>query len=258
MRTLRIPTAQVFRPLLEPARYKGAFGGRGSGKSHFFGELMVEECLTTPGTLAVCIREVQKSLMQSSKRLIESKIHHLGVGSNFKILHDRIITPGDGLIIFQGMQDATAESIKSLEGFRIAWIEEAQSLSHRSLALLRPTIRAEGSELWANWNPRRKSDAIDDFFRNRQPPNSVVVRANWRDNPWFPTVLEDERQLDLQLYPDRYPLTDRTTARTDPLQASQRRVDRGRTSSEISSLRRSNVTGIALGLERPRPRASVA
>jgi phage terminase large subunit len=115
MPTLRIPTAPVFRPLLEPARYKGAYGGRGSGKSHFFGELMVEECLTTPGTLAVCIREVQKSLMQSSKRLIESKIHQLGVGSTFKILHDRIITPGDGLIIFQGMQDATAESIKSLE-----------------------------------------------------------------------------------------------------------------------------------------------
>ena len=84
MPTLRIPTAPVFRPLLEPARYKGAYGGRGSGKSHFFGELMVEECLTTPGTLAVCIREVQKSLMQSSKRLIESKIHQLGVGISSK------------------------------------------------------------------------------------------------------------------------------------------------------------------------------
>src|SRR6516164_7286689 len=71
MPTLRIPTAPVFRPLLEPARYKGAYGGRGSGKSHFFGELMVERCLVSPGTLAVCIREVQKSLLQSSKRLIE-------------------------------------------------------------------------------------------------------------------------------------------------------------------------------------------
>ena len=62
--TLRIPTAPVFEPLLEPARYKGAHGGRGSGKSHFFGELMVEECLRVPGTLAVCIREVQKSLSE--------------------------------------------------------------------------------------------------------------------------------------------------------------------------------------------------
>jgi phage terminase large subunit len=204
MATLRIPTAPVFRPLLAPARYKGAYGGRGSGKSHFFGESMVEECLMVPGTLAVCIREVQKSLMQSSKRLIESKIQQLGVGDQFEILHDRIITPGDGLIIFQGMQDATAESIKSLEGFRIAWVEEAQTLSQRSLSLLRPTIRTEGSQLWANWNPRRKSDAIDEFLRAKKPDNAIVVQANWRDNPWFPDVLDEERRLDLEIYPERY------------------------------------------------------
>jgi phage terminase large subunit len=201
---LRIPTAPVFRPLLEPARYKGAYGGRGSGKSHFFGELMVERCLMYPGTLAVCIREVQRSLVQSSKRLIETKIQELGVGSQFNVFHDRIETPGDGLIIFQGMQDSTAESIKSLEGYRVAWTEEAQTLSHRSLQLLRPTIRAEGSELWFSWNPRRKSDAVDDFLRAKRPDNAIVVQANWRDNPWFPPELEKERQLDLQLYPERY------------------------------------------------------
>jgi phage terminase large subunit len=200
---LQIPTAPVFRPLLEPARYKGAYGGRGSGKSNFFGELLVEECLRVPGTLAVYIREVQKSLMQSSKRMIETKIQQLGVGSSFQVLHDRIITPGGGLIIFVGMQDATAESIKSLEGFRIAWIEEAQTLSARSLSLLRPTIRAEGSQIWASWNPRRKSDAVDEFLRQRKPDNAVV-KANWRDNPWFPAELEEERRLDLQLYPERY------------------------------------------------------
>src|SRR6476659_915567 len=150
MATLRIPTAPVFRPLLEPARYKGAFGGRGSGKSHFFGELMVARCLT-PGTRAVCIRETQKSLAQSSKRMIEDKIIALGVGHQFNVLYDRVETPGNGLVIFTGMQDHTAESIKSLEGFHIAWIEEAQTLSARSLALLRPTIRAEGSELWFSW-----------------------------------------------------------------------------------------------------------
>src|SRR5262249_5657634 len=148
--------------------------------------------------------EVQKSLLQSSKRLIESKIQSLGVGAHFQVLHDRIVTPGDGLIIFQGMQESTAESIKSLEGFDIAWVEEAQTLSARSLSLLRPTIRKEGSELWANWNPRRKKDAIDEFLRQKKPDNAVVVKANWRDNPWFPAVLEEERRLDLQLYPERY------------------------------------------------------
>jgi phage terminase large subunit len=204
MSTLKIPTAEIFEPLLAPARYKGIFGGRGSGKSHFFGELLVEICEAEPGTSAVCIRESQKTLAQSSKRLIESKIEKLGLSHRFKFYSDRIATPGGGLIIFRGLQDHTAASIKSLEGFRIAWIDEAQSLSARSLALLRPTIRAEASELWASWNPRRKSDAIDDFFRTRKPDGAILVQANWRDNPWFPSVLDDERKTDLALYPDRY------------------------------------------------------
>lgn len=164
----------------------------------------VEACLMERGTRMVCIREVQRTLAQSSKHLIETKIRELKVGQQFKIWNDRIETPGDGLIMFTGMQDHTADSIKSLEGFRIAWIDEAQTLSARSLSLLRPTIRAENSELWASWNPRRKSDAIDDFLRAKNPTGSVVVAANWRDNPWFPKVLEDERKLDLELYPDRY------------------------------------------------------
>jgi phage terminase large subunit len=201
---LKIPTAKIFEPLLQPARYKGIFGGRGSGKSHFFGELLVETCQAERGTLAVCIREAQRTLAQSSKRLIESKIAALGLGNGFKLFNDKIETPGDGLIIFRGMQDHTADSIKSLEGFRIAWVDEAQSLSARSLALLRPTIRAAGSELWASWNPRRKSDAIDDFLRARKAEGAIVVNANWRDNPWFPAVLDEERRLDLKLYPDRY------------------------------------------------------
>ena len=189
---------------MRPARYKGAHGGRGSGKSHFFGEMLVEECIRQPGTLAVCIREVQKTLADSSKRLVEKKIEELSVQSSFNVLKDRIEAPGNGSIIFQGMQDHTAESIKSLEGFRIAWIDEAQTLSQRSLSLLRPTIRAEDSEIWASWNPRRKVDAIDEFLRGNPPPGSAVVQANWRDNPWFPSVLDEERQLDLERYPERY------------------------------------------------------
>ena len=202
--SLRIKTARCFLPLLQPARYKGAWGGRGSGKSHFFAELLVEECLAVKGTLAVCIREVQQSLAHSSKRLVEKKINEFGVSHAFKIWHDRIETPGGGAIIFQGMKDHTAESIKSLEGFRIAALEEAQALSQRSLQLLRPTIRAAGSQIWAPWNPRRKSDAIDEFLRAKRPDNAIVVQANWRDNPWFTKELEAERQLDLKLYPDRY------------------------------------------------------
>ena len=204
MSTLEIQTPRVFTPLLQPARYKGAWGGRGSGKSHFFAELMVEEHIRDPGSRSVCIREVQKTLAQSSKKLIEDKIVSLGVGHLFEVQRDQIIAPGGGLIVFQGMQDHNAESIKSLEKFKRAWVEEAQTLSERSLTLLRPTIRAEGSEIWASWNPRRKSDAIDKFLRQDTATGAIVVKANWRDNPYFPSVLEAERQLDLEKYPDRY------------------------------------------------------
>jgi phage terminase large subunit len=105
--TLKILTAKIYEPLLQPARYKGAHGGRGSGKSHFFGELLVETCQAERGTLAVCIREAQRTLAQSSKRLIESKIAALGVGNGFKLYSDKIETPGDGIIIFRGMQSYT-------------------------------------------------------------------------------------------------------------------------------------------------------
>jgi len=108
---LKIPTARVFEPLLAPARYKGIYGGRGSGKSHFFGELLIETCQAERGTLAVCIREAQRTLAQSSKRLIESKLASLGIGSGFKLFNDKIETPGDGLIIFRGMQGYTFKAV---------------------------------------------------------------------------------------------------------------------------------------------------
>jgi phage terminase large subunit len=109
--TLRIPTARVFEPLLAPSRYKSVYGGRGSGKSHFFGELLVETCQAERGTSAVCIREAQRSLAQSSKRLIESKIAALGLRHQFKVFSDKIETPGDGIIIFRGMQSYTFKAV---------------------------------------------------------------------------------------------------------------------------------------------------
>jgi hypothetical protein len=158
-----------------------------------------------PGTRAVCVREVQKSLKDSVKRLIEDKIGKLGVGARFILLHDQIGTPGGGVILFQGMQDHTAESIKSLEGFEIAWVEEAQTLSARSLEMLRPTIRAPGSELWFSWNPRHATDPVDQLLRGLHPPEgAIVVRVNYDSNPWFPAELQAERQHDRKHKPDRY------------------------------------------------------
>lgn len=204
---LTLDTARVFIPLLEKKRYKGAFGGRGSGKSHFFAELGVEFCIQHPGARIVCVREVQKALKESVKLLIEDKIEALGVSGQFRVMSDNIITPGGGVIMFQGMADHTAESIKSLEGFDIAYVEEAHTLTQRSLEFLRPTIRngKHASEIWFSWNPRHASDPVDAFLRGPDPPpNSIVVESNYIDNPFFPDPLKDERAYDEQHSRDRY------------------------------------------------------
>ncbi|UPT53109.1 terminase large subunit [Synechococcus phage Yong-M3-232] len=205
MSTLTIETPRVFVPLLKPARYKGAYGGRGSGKSHFFAECVVEEMVADPDCSVVCIREIQKSLKFSAKKLVEDKIAAMGVSHLFEIQSTEIKRiGGKGVCIFQGMQDHTADSIKSLEGFKIAWVEEAQSLSQRSLNLLRPTIRAPGSQIWFSWNPRRKSDPIEKLLRRKKRDDAIVIRANYTDNPFLPPELRSEAEGDQRDDPDGF------------------------------------------------------
>ena len=202
--SLVIETAPIFEPLLQPSRYKGAHGGRGSGKSHFFAELLVERAMLNPGIRAVCIRETQKSLDQSAKRLVEDKIMAHGLSDYFHITQNTIKTPGDGIIIFQGMQNHTADSIKSLEGYDVSWVEEAQTLSQRSLDMLRPTIRKDGSELWFSWNPDQPDNPVEFLRGEDAPPGSIVVEANFMDNPWFPDVLQEEMDYDRGRDMDKY------------------------------------------------------
>ncbi len=203
--TLQLKAGRRFAPLLKPARYKGAHGGRGSGKSHFFAELLVARANSQLGLRAACVREVQKSLKNSVKLLVEDKIRKLGVSHRFDILEAEIRTPGGGVIIFQGMQNHTADSIKSLEGFDVAWVEEAQSLSQRSLDLLRPTIRKPGSELWFSWNPNKPSDPVDVLLRGDSlPTDNVVVEVNWDANQWLPAELKADLEDDRRRDPDKF------------------------------------------------------
>ena len=196
MRELVIDTAPVFEPLLHPARYKGAYGGRGSAKSHFFAELMVEENIREKLD-NVCLRETLKSLEFSVKKLLELKIEAMNVGGYFAVQDRRILTKKGGVVIFEGMQNHTADSIKSLEGFDRAWFEEAQAASQKSLDLLRPTIRKPGSEMWFSWNPDLPTDPIDQLLRGPSlPPGAVVVESNYMDNPWLPQELRDELEYD--------------------------------------------------------------
>jgi phage terminase large subunit len=188
------------------ARYLCAFGGRASGKSHEFARKVILSHVRDQNRTTICIREVQKTLSQSVKKLLENKIQQYGLGAFFTIQETRILSRrGTGMIIFQGMQNHTSESIKSLEGYDCAWVEEAQTLSQRSLDLLRPTIRKPGSQLWFTWNPRFINDPVDVLFRcENPPPGMVIVEANYIDNPWFPDVLKSEMEYDRSRDPDKY------------------------------------------------------
>jgi phage terminase large subunit len=204
VRAIDIPLPEVFEPLLQPSRYKGIYGGRGGAKSHFFADQLIDDSLRIPGLRAVCVREYQVSLEQSVKRLLEDKIRAYDLSKEFRVMNSCIETPGDGIVIFQGMQAHTAESIKSLEGYDRAWVEEAQNLSQRSLDLLRPTIREEGSEIWFSWNPRHATDPVDQLLRHNPPSDALVVRSSYRDNPFFPEVLRKEMEWDRARDPEKY------------------------------------------------------
>lgn len=199
----RIKFPEVFQPLTRPARYKGAWGGRGSGKSHFFAGFLVLKCLKGQ-VRAACLREVQNSIKDSVKQLIEDKISEYGLDAEFDITDKEIRGPNDSLIVFRGLKDHNAASIKSLEGFNVAWIEEAQTITQKSLNLLIPTIRADDSEIWFSWNPDQPTDAVDMFLRASPPDGAIVVRANYSDNPFFPRALEDDMRRDRQTDPAKY------------------------------------------------------
>lgn len=203
---MEIKYAPVFHPLLGPRRHKAAHGGRGSGKSHFFATLAVAKCIANPGSRIVCIREVQKDLRDSAKLLIEDKIRKFDLErQGFRILEKETQTPGGGRIIYRGMNNYTADSIKSLEGYDAAWVEEAHTFTKSSMEILIPTIRESGSEIWWSWNPRKENDPVDKLFRGEERPSDcAIVQANWKDNPWFPDVLEQERQDCIRINPDQY------------------------------------------------------
>ena len=169
-----------------------------------FAEMVIGRCIGDKVDV-VCVREVQRSLAQSVKKLLELKIEDMGQSDMFTVKQDEIRTSLGGRIVFAGMQNHTADTIKSLEGYDIAWVEEAQSLSQRSLDLLRPTIRKPGSQLWFSWNPNLETDPVDVLLRGENPPpDSIVIKANYTDNPWLPNVLKAEIEYDKRRDPDKY------------------------------------------------------
>lgn len=178
--------------LFQPSRYKFIRGGRGSGKSWSIARALL--ILGASRQLRIlCTREVQKSIKQSVHQLLSDQIKALGLEGFYEVLATEIRGKNGTQFLFAGLSDMTADSIKSFEGVDIVWLEEAQTLTKRSLTILIPTIRKERSEIWASYNPELETDPIHDMAVVNPPPGAVSVLMNWNDNPWFPSTLEQER-----------------------------------------------------------------
>ena len=141
----------------------------------------------------LCTREIQRSIKDSVHRLLSDQIEALGLGAYFEVLQTEIRAKNGSQILFAGLANTTAESIKSFEGCNIVWVEEAQTVSSRSWEILIPTIRAPGSEIWVTFNPQEETDPTYIRFITSPPPDITAVRLNWNDNPWFPEELKKEK-----------------------------------------------------------------
>lgn len=187
-----------------PVRYRAVYGGRGSAKSHSFALALVLKAAAQPLRIG-CYREIQKSIRDSVKRLLDDKIREAGLQDFFESTDTEIRAPNGSLFIFQGLR-TNPDAVKSTEGLDIAAVFEANRVSQRSWDLLVPTIRKNGSEIWAEWNPEFEKDPVDLLFRGPDgaPPGSIVRRVNFDENPFFPDVLKQELEWDRKRDPEKY------------------------------------------------------
>lgn len=179
--------------LFQPRRYKVAYGGRGGAKSWGYARALLIQGASRPLRI-LCTREVQKSIKDSVHSLLNDQIQALGLGHFYEVLETEIRGKNGTQILFAGLASHTVESVKSFEGVDIVWVEEARSVSKRSWTILIPTIRKPGSEIWVSFNPELDSDETYHRFVENPPPDCITAKVNYSDNPWFPEVLEKERQ----------------------------------------------------------------
>ncbi len=194
---------EKLRFLFQPARYKVAYGGRGSAKSWSFARALLLKGINKPLRI-LCAREVQKSIKDSVHQLLSDQIEKLDITSKYEVLQAEIRGSNGTKFVFVGLSDLTVDTIKSYEGFDIVWIEEGQTITNRSWKILIPTIRKDGSEIWISFNPDLESDPTYARFVKNPAPNSIVAMVNWRDNPFFNEVMEAERQDCLKRFPQDY------------------------------------------------------
>jgi phage terminase large subunit len=185
----------------EGKRTLAAYGGRGSGKSHSAGRGVLARCCIRP-TRWLNAREFQSSIRESTHQLYCTLIEQLGLGSEFEIQRDQILGPHGSVLSYVGLHDKSLDNLKSYEGYDGCLVEEAQSITKRSLQFLKPTIRKDGSQMIYLFNPESETDPIYEELVANPPPNAIVRKVNWYDNPWFNSILMDEMKLDYERDPD--------------------------------------------------------
>ena len=200
---MKVQLPEAFGELWKPSRYKAYFGGRGGAKSHSLALGLVIQAAQQP-LRVLCAREIQKSIRDSVKRVLDDKIAACGLGGFYTSTETEIRGANGSLFVFAGLRTNMA-SIKSMEGIDRAWVAEANAVSQSSLDTLIPTIRKPGSELWFDWNPNKPTDPVDVMFRGESPPPDAIIReVHYWHNPFFPDVLQQEMEWDRGRDPEKY------------------------------------------------------
>ncbi|MDW0366767.1 phage terminase large subunit, partial [Mannheimia haemolytica] len=188
-------------------RYKGAYGGRGSGKTRAFAKMSAvsayKRAMRGESGVILCGREFMNSLEESSLEEVKQAIKSEPFLANFFDVGEKYVRTKDGRIsyVFSGLRH-NLDSIKSKARILIAWIDEAETVSETAWRKLIPTVRENNSEIWVTWNPENRGSATDTRFRQNPPENSCIIEMSYQDNPWFPDVLEQERLNDKQRLDD--------------------------------------------------------
>jgi phage terminase large subunit len=191
------------------ARYRGAYGGRGSGKTRSFALMTAvrgyQWGMAGKSGQILCAREHLNSLDESSLEEIKSAIRSVDWLNSYYEIGEKFVRSRDGRInyVFAGLR-RNLDSIKSKARIILAWVDEAEGVSDSAWQKLIPTVREEDSEIWVTWNPETKRSATHRRFRLDPPEDSKIIQMNWEDNPYFPDVLDKERKDDKAKRPDLY------------------------------------------------------
>ena len=205
---LRLPP-KLIPVFLADVKYRGAFGGRGSGKTRSFAKMAAVKGYQTAKAgksgMILCGREFMNSLNDSSMEEIKAAIREEPFLDAFYEIGETYIRSKCKRIRFDfvGLRHSL-DSIKSKSRIILVWVDEAENVSENAWQKLIPTLREEDSEVWVTWNPEHDRSATHKRFRENPPDDGMIVELNWRDNPWFPRVLDKERLADLSKRPDSY------------------------------------------------------